>query len=170
LIGQTQLNGSSQFVDDATNRNLSSYFNRRPKTVLLTPGYSDGNSQTTYTTTSTSWTAANGGTGATGSYISNGEDAVDITAHAFLHNSGANWTNAGIGDNSATDATVAMAEFGTVGSSASCRLVSTPAAGYRTVVMLVAVSGGTGTFYADFGRYGAAADVRSTYLTAVVMG
>lgn len=169
FVGWVRVNGSTQFEDDTTNRGVVNYYNRLVKPVYLTPGYSDNNAATTWTTTSTTFTAANGGTGATGSYIANGEDAVRIRAVALVSNSGANSNFVGIGDNSATTAVVAGQADGTAIQGCTAVYSSVPAAGRRTVVLLVRVSGGTGTYYADVARGGSGADPAATYLVAEVM-
>lgn len=169
-VGGTWLNASTQWVDSTSFRQLVNAFNKRPLPILLTPGYADANSQTTYTTASTTWTPANAGTGSAGGYVANGEDAVEIYASAFEVNSGADTVHFGIGDNSTTSAAREAVSYATIITHPSCMLISTPAAGYRTVNCLVRVSGGTGTYYADYQRGGASADIPDTYLQAWVMG
>ena len=168
FAGWVRTNGSTQFVDDETDRLVVNYYNRRRKSLLLRPAYADGDSVTTYTTTSTTWTAANGGTGATGSYISNGEDGIHVTAFCKSKNSGAAFTRIGIGDNSGANCSTSAETFGTTDASASCAYATVPAAGYRTLVLLVCVSGGTGTYYADDARNGSATDPAVTALYTMV--
>jgi hypothetical protein len=170
FVGWVRTNSSTQFVNDTTDRLVINYHNRRPLPLLVAPAYNDNNALTSYTTTSTTFTAANAGTGATGSYIANGEDAVDLSVVALVANSGAQNTVVGLGDNSSSAAVVEAASFGTSASTISCRHASTPSSGYRTAVLLVRVTGGTGTYYADDARGGSAADPKATYLTGWVMG
>ena len=114
------------------------------------------------------WAAANGGTGATASYIANGEDVVFVNAHAWCANSGAGSTDLGIGDNSGANCAVAAAVIGTVAFNCACSYSTIPATGYRTVVLLVSVSAGTGTYAADDARNGSASDPVLTGLYAKV--
>lgn len=168
FAGWARTNASTQFVDDTTDRLVVNYYNRLWKSILLRPAYSDGNSVTTYTTTSTTWTAANAGTGATASYIANGEDGLLITAFTKMKNSGAAFTRIGIGDNSGANCATAAEMFGTTDTPGSCTYSTVPATGYRTIVLLVCVSAGTGTFFADAARSGSATDPVKTGLYTLV--
>lgn len=171
FVGWVRVNATPNFVNDTTDRWVINYYNRRPLPILLTPGYADGNTATTYTTTSTTWTAANGGTGATGSYIANGEDAVSFHAHGGISNSGAAaYSYIGIGDNSTSAAWSQSAHAGTTADAVTCSMTQTPAAGYRTVSLLVRVSATTGTYYVDDVRAGSSTDPYVTYLNGWVMG
>lgn len=170
FIAYAYLNGSTQFVSDTTNRNVINYYNRRRLSILLRPGYQDDNAADTFTETSTTWTAANAGSGSTGSYVANGEDAVEIHAFTTCSASAATGGYMGIGDNSTTTAVVAGECDSTVDFNIAVSYRSIPAAGYRTVSMLTAVTGGTTTYDADEGRMGSATDVCLTALTATVMG
>lgn len=169
FCGWVQTNGSTQFVDDTTDRLVVNYYNRLRKTIQLRPGYTDDNASTTWTSTSTTWTAANAGTGATGSYIANGEDAVHAGMNLLAANSGAFFCYAGIGDNSSTTAAVACGMVNTTVQYTCSVYAWVPAAGYRTLVLLVRVSAGTGTYYADNSRGGGSADPATTALFATVM-
>lgn len=168
FVGWARTNGSTQFTDDSTDRLVVNYYNRLRKNILLRPGYNDNNASTTYTTTSTTWTAANAGTGATGSYIANGEDGLHITAFALVANSGVGSTRIGIGDNSGANCAAETGIAGTAGGAVLATHSVTPASGYRTVVLLVSVSGGTGTYGADDARNGSATDPVGTGLNAMV--
>lgn len=170
FVGWVKTNATPNFVDTVASRLVINYYNKRPLTGMVIPAYADADSQTTYTTTSTTFTKANGGTGATVEYISNGEDAVDLYVAALMQNSAGNNTIAGIGDNSSTAAVVEALHNGTGATHPSCRYSSTPAAGFREAHLLVRVSGGTGTYYADDARGGSAADPYATYLIVRVMG
>lgn len=168
FAGWVRTNSSTQFVDDTTDRLVVNYHNRLWKTILLRPAYADGNTVTTYTTTSTTYTAANGGTGATASYIANGEDGLLITVFAKMKNSGAAFTRIGIGDNSGSTCATAAEMFGTTDTPGSCTYSVTPASGYRTIVLLVCVSAGTGTYFADDARSGSSTDPVKTGLYTMV--
>lgn len=170
FVGWVRLNGSTNFVDSTTDRLVVNYYNRERKSLLLRPGYNDDNAATTYTTTSTTWTPANGGTGATASYIANGEDAIHAHAFSMMSNSNAGvTTRLGIGDNSAANASVSTRMTGTTALACSCAYSTVPATGYRTIALLVSVSANTGTYHADEARNGSAADPAVTALYATVM-
>jgi hypothetical protein len=170
FVGWVRTNATPNFVNDTTDRWVINYYNRLRLPIRLTPGYSDGNTETTYTTTSTTFVEANGGTGSRGSYIANGEDSVDLHLFAQMSATAGSGPFAGIGDNSTTAAVVDCTVSSTVPFTASCCYSSVPAAGYRTVNLLIRTTGGTSTFRADNVRGGAAADPYATALMATVMG
>ncbi len=172
FCGWVYTDGSTQFVDAAATRHVVNYYNRLAKEILLQPGYSDNNGASSWTETSTSWTAANSGTGATAAFIGNGEDAIHLNAAATVANDGANVSGIAIStiaSSASTDAeSSAKTTSGTDTQSIHCSWAEVPSAGYQTVSLLCLVSGGTGTFFADLGRDGSAADVRNTYLVGIV--
>lgn len=170
FVGYVRTNATPNFVNDTTDRWVINYYNRLALPIILKPGYSDDNAETTYTTTSTTWVTANGGTGATGSYVANGEDAVEIDLFAQMSSTAGNGPFAGIGDNSTTAAVVDCTASSTVAFTGSCHYRSIPAAGYRTVSVLIRCTGGTSTFRADNVRGGGAADPIATGIVATVMG
>lgn len=169
FVGWVRTNASTQFVDTTTDRLVVNYYNRQPRTIVLNPAYSDGNTATTFTTTSTTWTAANAGTGATASYIATGEDAIYVTAFSRCDNSGANTTLVGIGDNSGSNCASEATMVGSTAFTISCSYSVVPATGYRTLVLLVRVTAGTGTYRADDVRGGSAADPVGTALYAEIL-
>lgn len=170
FMGWARTNSSTQWVNDTTDRLVINYYNRLALPIYVRPGYSDGNTITTYTTTSTTWTSANAGSGSAGSYIANGEDAVRFHLTSISAGSGAISVYSGIGDNSTTNAYSMTHSGNTTTMTNHCAMIYTPSAGYRTVNLLVAVSGGTGTFTADYSRLGGSADPVGTQIAGVVMG
>lgn len=166
FVGWARTNGSTQFTDDTTDRLVVNFYNRRASSILLTPGYADDDAETSYTTTSTTFVAANGGTGATGSYIANGEDAVDFSLPVYA-NTSAGGALVGIGDDSATAAYASV--ICATRTTGCVRMCKVPSSGYHTVVVVIAAISGTTTVYADSIRSGSATDPYRTYLTGVVM-
>lgn len=172
FVGWVRTNGSTQFLDNVTDRRVVNYYNRERKDILICPAYSDGASATSYTTTSTTLVQANAGTGCTASFISNGEDAVDYGVFGAIAVSTAGRGYIGVGEDSTTTASVLgmMDEpAGGLVFTAGAGKSSTFAEGYHTLDMLIATQAGTATYYADFGRLGGSADIRTTYLKATVM-
>ena len=165
--GWVYMNASTQYADDTTNRHVVNYYNRLWKPILLRPGYSDNNAQTSFTR-SGDWAAMNGGTGATGSYVANGEDVISIWLHVGMASGAGIYTYAGIGDNSTTTAVVTTVCGTTTDDNYACSYSSVPAAGYRTVSAIAATSSGTGTIYADRPREGSASDPCATQLIAII--
>lgn len=170
FVGWVRTNGSTNFVNTALDRLVINYHNRLRLSVLVAPGYTDDNSLTTYTTTSTTYVAANGGTGSQGSYIANGEDAVSFRLNALASNSTPSACYAGIGENSTANAAVASQTQGVLALNFGTTWSGVPAEGYRTINVLIAVSAGTGTFYADTSRLGSAADPYATFIEGEIRG
>lgn len=151
-------------------RFLWNCYNRVPRKLHACPGYSDGNTASSYTSNSTTWVAANSGTGAKAEFLTGLDGvAVDVSASLFATNSGPSSERIGIGLDSTSDSTVMASTAGqTIGGCAACRLTGTVAFGYHYAALLIAVSGGTGTFYADNSRHGGAADPYLTFLSGVI--
>lgn len=170
FVGMARTNGSTQFTDSTTSRLVLSYYNRVDANLVSCPAYSNGNTATSWTTTSTSWVQANAGTGSRVEWLSFGDESVDITAYAMATNSGANSDYVGIGLDSTTDC-LAMGQSypnNTAYTTMTARWTAIPTFGYHYAEMMVRVSAGTGTYYADNTRNGAVADPYMTYITAVV--
>lgn len=172
FIGYARTNGSTQFVDTATDRLVINYYNRRRLKMLLTPGYVDDDLDSFYTYTAATFGLLNGGTGSIGSYIANGEDAAEFGMNLEGTAPAAASFLLGIGDDSSTTADAVTQ----VGSAATItgqpKLVTVPSQGYHTVTMLGAVSVAlaVGTVNADGPRRGGATDPKMTCLYGTVMG
>lgn len=171
FVGLVRTVGSSQFAFSDTQRLVASYYNRQPWQLLAVPAYADGNSATSYTTTSTTWARANAGTGNKVEWLSFGDECFSLLARSLCGNSGSgNATRIGIGYDSTTSARVEAAHnSGTAAISIAADYVYTPTVGYHYCELLICVSAGTGTYYADDARAGSAADPYLTYLMGVVM-
>lgn len=169
FVGWTRTNGSTQFVDTETQRFVINFYNQRPLHLFSCPGYNDNNTQTSYTFTSTTWQAANGGTGSKIEWIADGMHSAEFHASGLLGTSGGN-AFIGIGIDSTANAKVGgFANLGTF-ATPSLTWAETPAAGYHAADLLQRVSAGTGTFYADEVRGGSATDPRYTYIEAMIQG
>jgi len=176
FVGYVRTNASTNFVDDTTDRLVVNFYNRQVKSLFLNPGYADANSATTYTNaTADDWVAVNGGTGATGSWIANGENAIKADTFMVLSNGTlASKTRMGLG----IDDTSAASKIHTSGGAAvagerfciSGSYCAVETEGYHTITMLTTVDSGTATIIADSGRMsGEGADARTTSLWATVM-
>lgn len=172
FVGWVYLDGSTQFSDDTTNRLVVNYYNRARKTLVINPGYSNGNTSSSYTR-SGNWTAANGGTNASGSFISNGEDAADFVLSAAMSTPDGVTGLAGIGIDTTTDPLVTTHSQGSSSTNDISSHVATSrtvhAEGRHTVSLCVAATGGTATYYSDTVRLGATADPRATQIEGIVM-
>jgi hypothetical protein len=174
FVGWIRTDGSTQIVDTVVDRLVINYYNRRPLPIQLRPGYVNDGLQTSFSLNSTTWVALNGGTGATASYIANGEDAVEFNAAVTIGAQPSATMKAGIGDNSTTTVSTAAAFSSYTAAigieTRTAHFKSTPAAGYRTVSLIGHVSTGTFTILADLVRNGSASDPEMTYLYGVVQG
>ena len=164
-------NASTQFEDDDDGRHVANYYNRVRKRLFTCPAYSNGGTETSYSHTNTAYAAANAGTGATVSYIHNGEDCPEFTVHASADAPVGNNSFCGLGDNSTTTAAAAML----INPASDRHTVSlryavdsgTPAR--RTASILFATVGGTLVVYADGERRSGTTDPYATYLIGSVL-
>jgi len=170
-LGTIRASGANTTEDSVANRFVSNYYNRVPRPMFSCPAYNDDNAQTSYTTASTSFTPANGGTGSKLAFLSQGQDAVEYGAVAAVTNDGANSVSVGVGEDSTT--TTQTRGFFFKDSSAYGHITASrtiiPASGYHYLELLVQTGGGTATYFADLARVGSAVDPRATYISATVM-
>ena len=136
--------------------------------MITCPGYSDNSAQTTWTYNSTSWTSANGGSGNSLSFISNGEDEVSYFTKG-LHSTEDEVPMIGIGID--TTATAIASTWGNINDMGTVFYTRLEAEGQHVAYMIVtSVSAGVVTMYADDSRRGGTTDPYVTYLTAIVKG
>lgn len=163
-VGWVRTDGSTHFLDDATNRNLCNRYNGVWKTIKLTPGYVDDNALTTFSRTTATWALLNTGTGDGGSYVSNGVDAVSFDYHGLLDVT-AHTANIGIGIDTTVNPVEEEQLIAGIKRNGSVHHEEVSAEGYHTVSMLFCSPDGVAiTVYADDVRNGAAADPVLTYL------
>ena len=169
FCGWVRSNSSTQFVDSEISRLLCNYYNRLLKDLFRVPGYVDNDATTTYTETSTTWTAANAGAGSQVEFISNGEDAAVIHGTASVANSGAGESAIGIGIDSVVSASRAGSHAGTLIGNIALHYSDVLSSGRHTADLLTKVSSGTATYRADEGRDGSDADPPVTYISGQVL-
>lgn len=176
-VGWAYTDGSTHFLSGNANRHLINLYNAKELSLFIDPGYVDDNSQTTYSSTSTTLTSVNGGTGSTCSFISNGKDAVDVDSTWLGWNStAANQILIGLGVDSTTTATVSQdVDDPVVASSESASLPykAVLAVGRHYIEMLYATANNTRAvnMSADCKRAGGAApDPYGTYLNGTIRG
>ena len=169
---------AGQCEDSKVRRFVCNYYNRRQASLFTCPGYTNNNSINSFTTSSTSWVEANGGTGSKVELLSNGEDAVhyrgvaDIFFNMTTSDPGG-WV--GVGENSPSSATVEAGWQAYSGGVVNCHWNSSAARtviqaeGYNYLDLLVVAYVVTITFYVEDARRGASADPYLTYLEATVM-
>ena len=176
FIGWVRTNGSTQFADTDTSKLVTSYVNARPRRLFSCPGYSDNDALSSYTTTSTTWTAANGGTGSKLDFISDGIHPVKYAGRCSALGASATTGLLGVGEDSTTAAAIgaftgATTVAGQVFGHASVGRALVMSEGYRFLELLIVNTAATTlTIYSDDARRGAAADPPLTYIEATVWG
>lgn len=160
--------GSANFVDSETQRFVVNHYNRLKANLFTCPAYNDNDTQTTYTTTSTTWTPANGGTGSKVEWVGNGEDEVTLSVHGVCQIGGLNNARLGIGIDSTSTAAASVVPTTSL-VPMSCSAVAGKTVGHHSSDILVSVSGSTGTYRADDVRNGGSSDPKQTYLIGQIM-
>lgn len=169
-LGTFRTISTTTTTDTAQQRFLLNGYNKVARRLLANPAYSDGNSASTYTTTSTTLTAANAGTNSKAEFLSDGQNAYFVTLTMTATNSGAAANYAAIGEDSTGTGKAFCETIGTTGNTVACSYGDTLSEGYHYVNLLIAVSAGTGTYYADTTRIGGSSDPRLTYILGFIMG
>jgi hypothetical protein len=175
LVGTIYPSATDTMTDTLAFRGVSNVDNAVPRPIYLNPGYANDNTTTSYTNNSTTWGLANGGTGATATYVLTLPSGFAVT-YSCIAQGTATQPVFGIGDGSTSQAVVlGLCPLNAAGQAYSQAITwsASKAAGASTIVMLIAsiVNAQTATFYADLGRFGgAAADQAGTTLTATVQG
>lgn len=164
FLGWIYGSGANTCDDSVANRYLCNYYNRVRRELLKRPGYNDNNAVSSYSISSSTWVAVNGGTDATANFISNGEDAVYLCGQ-FQADPAASQVAAGaIGVDSTTQAKALVNAGSGVRTSGSCGWEERLTEGKHSCTLLGLSTSGTATFYADLGRFGDAADILGSYL------
>ncbi len=78
FLGWVYASGSNTTEDSVTKRYVVNWMNAVRRSLFICPAYSNGGTQTNYTTTSTTFTEANGSGNGTVRFVSNGVDAADL--------------------------------------------------------------------------------------------
>lgn len=172
-LGTIRASGSNTTEDSQANRLCVNWMNAVPRPLYICPGYSDGNTNTTYATTSTSWTEANGGTGSRAGFL--------IPLPGWSSKAMVQWyiaagaSSQGLGglalDSITQSKTCSVTASGAAGAFAAA-WAEPLAAGYHYWAMLICrVGANNATIYADFARQGGeAADPRVSSVTGEIMG
>lgn len=168
--------GTVNFADTAGGgltagqRLVVNYYNRLVGQInIICPNYVDDNAFTSYTLVTgaaANWAAVSGNVQS--SFISNGEDSVDIAVLALF----ACPVNAfvGVGLDSTTDPTITVNVASSSTRSSSIVKQVLAAEGYRTLDLLWSIfAAGTLTVFSDVPRLGAAVDPMATGYSATVM-
>lgn len=168
FVGLVRTNSSGQFSDSLTERFVRSYYNRAPFALFSSPGYNNNNAQNTFTFSSGTWAALNGGTGTDVGFVCFPDDVIHGSVSAYSYNSGStNYHLVGIALDGSTDIRTQGGFQTTNADQITAHYAFTGlTAGYHYLRMMGRVTGGTGTWVSDDGRGGATADIASTYIAA----
>ena len=176
FVGWVYLNATPKFESSVNNRLIVNYYNRlRIQVGFICPGYVDDNTQSLQVVAvggQTNWTTVNGGTGERGTFISNGEDDVEIQLSSWTNVAAAGVVYLGValdGVYPTVNVGLLANAFAVIGA-ASCSDDISPAEGFHTLDMVYATSGAnTFALFWDEPRYGAAADPKLTGYCASIM-
>lgn len=172
FCGWAYFGSTAFFTDTDTQRFVVSQYNRKLARMFTCPAYADGNTTTTWTANSTTWAAANAGTGNKLEFIDNGEDSTFISAQLVHVSVASQYAALGIDVNTGGTATSPQrAQHGSTSQYGSNSLTYTlsPSEGYRTINMSYRTSSvASYTIEADEARNGASADPAMTYIEAEV--
>lgn len=170
LLGWIYASGTNTTEDSLANRYVINYYNRRYRPLFTCPNYSDGGTSNTYTSNSADYAAINGGTADSVGFISNGEDAIDVSFTYTAAASASASVQIGIGDNSSTTAWAGTSWGASSLPRGVFRFVGVRAVGQRRLHMIADCNSQTQTFTADFVRGGGASDPYGTFLAGGVWG
>lgn len=174
-VGVIRASGTNTTEDSLVKRFVVNRANAVDRPLFSCPAYADGNSPTSWTTTSTTYEEANAGTGSKLEFLTLGEEPSDCTVSAVPSVS-ASQARTGIGVDSTTTATVTTSTSLPTGAtnivgSAFVTYAAILAAGYHYFDFLVAVAAAsTATYFADLQRLGSSADPKSSFIKATVRG
>jgi hypothetical protein len=175
LAGTILITGTTgQCEMSATFCGISNRYNLLPHGLFSCPGYSDGSSNSTYTTTSTTFVEANGGTGSRIKFVLCKERLTEIhMKFTGLHGSGGQAiAAAGIDTITNPNTSVASAPgiFIPMYDVNNFNGVPLAVGSHYAALLFCAAAAGTITAYADIGttRSGASQDSRTTWIQAAI--
>lgn len=174
LVGTFYTSAGTSTADAPGGRWLRNEDNPVPRSLRAAPAYNNDNALTSYTTTSTTYTEANGGTGSKAQFLSDGKRATSALLCGFAAPGSGGGCYTGLGVDS-TSSPVRVTFHPTPAAGVTSQGVAgwadTLAEGYHYLDLLITVGGGGGTaatYYADALRYGASADPYGTMIEGTV--
>lgn len=163
-LGICRINASGNFDDTPTQRHLGNLYNKVWKHFRQNPGRNDNDASSTINITSTTWALLNGGTDDGICWVTMGEAGLRLTLFAGVRapTGAGQFAYLGLGVNPEGGSIVVKgAAFGhenAVWNTCTIPYDDTPAIGYHEAWIMARVTGDTGVYYADIGRFGQAAD------------
>ncbi len=176
FLGTFRTTSTTTTEDSLTKRLLINYYNRVVARMFSCPGYVDVDSSTTYAAAVVVYTKANGGTGSTLEFLSNGEDEIDVESvcGGFIPTSGGSTALfVGFGVDGVTDVPVAtlaqgLTATGFVTAVSPAKKGIQPAEGRHTVDLVFNTNGDTAVIVASESFNGAAHSPATTYIGAIL--
>lgn len=169
LLGTIRTTSTTATEDSAAKRFVANVYNPVSRQLFTCPGYSDGNTATTYNITATSFGEVNGGTGSKAEFLV-ALDGQTVTAGATLNGTApaASTMHMGVSVDSTSTAYSASSLNAAASGTATVGVGSTFSAGYHYFDILAKVTSGTGTMAADYARFGGASDPRATFISGSI--
>ncbi len=170
LVGTFRTTATTTTEDSAARRFVANVDQPVSRRIENCPGYNDNNAATSYTTASTTFAGANGGTGnLTEFVVSQPNTAARVSMGSLGTSSATGAYLAGIGvDSTTTPSAVGDISQLSVTANIFAETGGMFFPGYHFFALLVRSSAGTATIFADLGRGGGATDPRATYLEGTV--
>ena len=170
-LGMIRTTGTTTTEDSEAKRFVCNWYNPVDRTMFVNPGYVDGNEDTFFTITGTTFARLNSGTADTVYFLMHARDVTRVFLQTSIQVSNIQmYYGIGLGSDNPIRAQTVYST-GLILVPAMCELeVPAAADGYYDARFVVRVASGTGYVYTDFSRGGAAADPRAGILTGTVKG
>ncbi len=172
-MGTLCASNTNQVDDSETKRYLINFYNAVERRLFICPGYNDDNAVTSYTTTSTSYTEANGAGNGTVNFLSDGQKPVKLVCQCQGTAGAGGLGRLGLGIDSTTTATASsfIGDAASANGNGMVEYTNVLGAGRHFATMLIVQrTSGTLTIFADVQRDGSSADPRASYLEGVIWG
>lgn len=171
LLGTIRTSAAGATEDSDAKRFVANLYNAVPRRLFTCPAYNNGNTNTSYTLSSTTTVAFNGGTANKVEFVLPlAGVAVDATAHILgVPSTSSDYLMAGLCVDTTTSLTYATQLSGQQTHAVrGCHLFTTP--GYHYYSLSGYRGAGNATIYSDLSRSGDTADPYTTFVIGWVMG
>ena len=170
-LGFLRASGSNTTESSLAKRFVVNRYNPVALPIRANPGYSNGNTTTTYSTTSTTYTEANGGTNSKAEFLTFGHHAPRAVCTGVVATLGAgNTARVGIGVDS-TSSAYSSGLCSEYAHTMTCAHENFMSEGYHYYDLLIcSPTGASISFLADYTRLGSSSDPRGTAISGAVWG
>lgn len=174
-LGTIRASATNQMSDvggsgaTAASRFVANAYNRVPRSLWACPGYTDGNNLSSYSVTSTTCAAVNGGTGATAGFVVAVPTDVEVRGQMYGASSGGVVLIGAIGLDTSTSPQAESIVTATLTVTVPLSASGSVSAGYHYSTLCGYASGaGTLTVYSDDSRRGHSADPALTFMRGLI--